>query len=187
MANALYHPCYIGGWSAAEHWGLTEQLFRGTFVVTAAAARKRNERFMGAEFHVMRVRPERLRGVASLWRGSVQVAVSSKERTLVDAARNPSWVGGLRHLAEMLERYVNDTHDDLSLLGEELERSGNGAAAKRLGYLVESRWPRGSAFVEQALARRTTGTVRLDPGIEARGKLSKRWGLLLNTSLGDGE
>src|SRR5512139_1249101 len=28
VASRLYAPCYIGGWSAAEHWGLTEQIFR---------------------------------------------------------------------------------------------------------------------------------------------------------------
>src|SRR5512138_778465 len=27
VATAMYAPCYIGGWSAAEHWGLTEQIF----------------------------------------------------------------------------------------------------------------------------------------------------------------
>ena len=28
VAERLFTPCYIGGWSAAEHWGLTEQIFR---------------------------------------------------------------------------------------------------------------------------------------------------------------
>lgn len=27
IAVRLYEPCYIGGWSAAEYWGLTEQIF----------------------------------------------------------------------------------------------------------------------------------------------------------------
>lgn len=28
IAEKLYHPCYMGGWSAGEYWGLTEQIFR---------------------------------------------------------------------------------------------------------------------------------------------------------------
>ena len=28
IAEAAFSPCYISGWSAAEHWGLTEQVFR---------------------------------------------------------------------------------------------------------------------------------------------------------------
>ena len=31
----VFEPCYIGGWSACEHWGLTQQLFRDVLVVTA--------------------------------------------------------------------------------------------------------------------------------------------------------
>ncbi|HWR57904.1 MAG TPA: type IV toxin-antitoxin system AbiEi family antitoxin domain-containing protein, partial [Thermodesulfovibrionales bacterium] len=32
IAERLFSPCYIGGWSAAEYWDLTEQIFR-TLVV----------------------------------------------------------------------------------------------------------------------------------------------------------
>src|SRR5437868_6126194 len=42
LAVAAFSPCYIGGWSAAEHWELTEQIFRSTLVVTSASVRSRN-------------------------------------------------------------------------------------------------------------------------------------------------
>jgi predicted transcriptional regulator of viral defense system len=29
LAREAFSPCYIGGWSAAEHWGLT--MYSGTF------------------------------------------------------------------------------------------------------------------------------------------------------------
>jgi len=34
IAQKLYAPCYIGGWSAAEHWQLTEQVFQRIVVMT---------------------------------------------------------------------------------------------------------------------------------------------------------
>ena len=34
IAAQLYGPCYIGGWSAAEYWDLTEQIFRTVVVMT---------------------------------------------------------------------------------------------------------------------------------------------------------
>src|SRR5260370_23996767 len=42
VLSRVFEPCYIGGWSACEHWGLTEQLFRTIVVITAkrVAARK---------------------------------------------------------------------------------------------------------------------------------------------------
>ena len=35
LASVLFEPCYMAGWSACEHWGLTEQLFNSTFVASA--------------------------------------------------------------------------------------------------------------------------------------------------------
>src|SRR5204863_8787538 len=41
LANKLFSPCYIGGWSAIEYWGLSEQLFNSTLVITAANIRSK--------------------------------------------------------------------------------------------------------------------------------------------------
>lgn len=35
MAAKVFEPCYIGDWSAAECWDLTEQVFREVVVVTS--------------------------------------------------------------------------------------------------------------------------------------------------------
>src|SRR5437879_6064066 len=35
VATRVFEPCYIGGWSACEHWDLTEKVFRTLLVVTA--------------------------------------------------------------------------------------------------------------------------------------------------------
>ncbi len=50
IAVSLYSPCYIGGWSAAEHWDLTEQIFRTTVVMTTARPRNRKPRSKGRHF-----------------------------------------------------------------------------------------------------------------------------------------
>jgi predicted transcriptional regulator of viral defense system len=34
LVPSLFGEAYIGGWTAAEHWDLTEQLFRDTLVFT---------------------------------------------------------------------------------------------------------------------------------------------------------
>ena len=34
LVPALYAPAYIGGWTAAEHWDLTEQMFRQILVLS---------------------------------------------------------------------------------------------------------------------------------------------------------
>ena len=50
IAATLYAPCYIGGWSAAEHWDLTEQIFRTTVVMTRQSPRDRNPVIKGTPF-----------------------------------------------------------------------------------------------------------------------------------------
>jgi predicted transcriptional regulator of viral defense system len=35
LVPTLFNECYIGGWTAAHHWELTEQLFNETLVFTA--------------------------------------------------------------------------------------------------------------------------------------------------------
>lgn len=43
LVPALYDPAYIGGRTAAEHWDLTEQIFRDIVVVTGRPVRARTQ------------------------------------------------------------------------------------------------------------------------------------------------
>jgi predicted transcriptional regulator of viral defense system len=186
LATKLFGPCYIGGWSAAEHWGLTEQIFRPVFVVSASHRRRSKVELGEIEFHVVVTSPKRVESVKPIWRGRERVAVSSPERTIADALVTPSWVGGIRHLAEMLTSYRRESWNPDGLLSE-LAALGVGAAFKRLGYLVETLGLKTPKVVALAAKRRTSGNVKLDPSIRARGRLLKRWGLWVNAGVGRGE
>ena len=180
LARELYAPCYIGGWTAAEHWGLTEQLFRATFVVTSANIRRSRETFLGAEFHLTRGTRERVENFRQVWRGRERIAVSDQERTIADALANPSWVGGVRHFVDILRAYRESKEWNPNRLIERLEEIGSGASFKRLGYLAETVLEPDPHLVKEALARRTSGVVKLDPGIARRGRINTRWGLSVN-------
>jgi predicted transcriptional regulator of viral defense system len=183
LAQVLYEPCYIAGWSAAEHWGLTEQLFRSTFVATGATIRERSQRVLGLEFHLVRVATARVAGAARVWRGRERVAVSDPAGTIADALASPSWVGGVRPLAGMLAAYRASAQWDPAALLRRLAAVTSGAAYKRLGYLIEALAIDAPSVVEEALRKRTTGVIRLDPTNPARGRLTKRWGLWVNVHL----
>jgi predicted transcriptional regulator of viral defense system len=183
LAREIFSPCYIGGWSAAEHWELTEQLFRSTLVVTGALARKTEVRIGGHLFRVFRIPKARLTaGVAKVWRGRERVDVSGLERTLIDALRNPELVGGGRHLVQILRAYGEHSRHDFKRLLDLASTVASGAAWKRLGFLAEHVWPQERAVAQAAVHHVTSGYVRFDPGIRDRGKLVKRWGLWANIS-----
>lgn len=187
LATELFGPCYIAGWSAAEHWGLTEQLFRSTFVASARGIRRNAVSVFGVEFRLASTTRTKLETVGLVWRGRERIALSSRERTLADALVDPTWGGGIRHLAEMLRTYATSHEWNPAGLLREMEFVGTGAAYKRLGFLVEASGLRTDEIVAAALARRTSGVVKLDPAIKTKGRLNKRWGLWLNADVGNVE
>ena len=184
IAEVLFNPCYIGGWTAAHHWGLTDQLFRSTFVVTSTYIRNRSQRILQLEFHLVRISNQaRITAASTVWRGTQRVRVSGIERTLADALANPSWVGGFRHLIDILETSINNAGFDTERLHAELTANKSGAAFKRLGYLVETLWPQRSELISMLYPNRTAGVVRLDPKLPRSGRLNKRWLLWVNTKV----
>ena len=40
LADVVWPPCYVTGWSAANFWSLTDQVFRSTVIATAARVRR---------------------------------------------------------------------------------------------------------------------------------------------------
>jgi predicted transcriptional regulator of viral defense system len=186
LAHELFAPCYIGGWSAAEHWELTEQLFRSTFVVSAAARRRASETRLATEFRVARVPPPRVESVGEIWRGSVRMRVSDRERTIADGLMHPVWLGGMRHIVEMLRTYGQGSHFQPQEILGHLKTLDAGAGTKRLGFLAEHLWPAEKELVERALANRSSGIVKLDPTVADAGPVDSRWGLRINIDVEEG-
>lgn len=183
LAMVLFSPGYVAGWSAAEHWGMTEQIFRSTFVATATRVKRVGLDIAGTEFHLAQVSRRRLAGVGTIWRGSEKVPVSDPERTIADALVDPAWVGGIRHLADILRAHRESKTWRPAKLLAELDDIGTGAAFKRLGYLVEALELDSPALLEAAMARKTKGIAKLDPAISTRSHLLKRWGLWVNANV----
>ncbi len=184
LAQEVFSPCYIGGWSAAEYWELTEQIFRPTLVVTAAAIRSKSIELVGQEYRLFRVPASRVHIPTSVWRDSVKVKVSSRERTLVDCLRNPALSGGVGHLILMMKEYANHPERDFEKLLSEAREADSGAVWKRLGYLFEMFWPEEELIVREASRKLSAGNIKLDPSVKARGKLVKRWRVWSNVDLG---
>jgi len=183
LAFEAFSPCYIGGWSAAEHWGLTEQIFRSTLIVTGAPIRSSSVTLANHDFRLFKIPRTRLSGTVSIWRGSTTVFISSRERTIVDCLRTPQLCGGIRHLAHMMNAYWELPEKDTEKLLREATASANGAAWKRLGYLSELLW-NGSERVQQLAKQNiSAGYSLLDPELKQPGKLLRRWNLKINAAI----
>lgn len=185
LVPALFAPGYVGGWSAAGHWGFTEQLFRSIFVFTARPVRVREPTVQGVSFTLKTIQEAALFGTKTLWRDHSRVPVSDKHRTIVDLLSDPSTGGGIRHVESCLWAYLKDREADLSTLIGYADRLGNGAVYKRLGFLI-SRKPGHEQLADACKARLTQGNAKLDPALLCR-RLVKAWRLWVPVHWAPGE
>ncbi|MBI2410273.1 MAG: hypothetical protein HYV32_00050 [Candidatus Kerfeldbacteria bacterium] len=184
LAREAFSPCYIGGWSAAEYWGLTDQLFRSTLVITAANIRAKSITLLNHEFRLFQVENARINNAVSIWRGSEQINVSDREQTILDCLRNPELCGGIRHLSDIMLSYKENKEHNFPALLAKAKKHANGASWKRLGYLSELLWEEDAQeIIDEAKKNMTAGNIKLDPNVNSKETLIKRWHLWINVTI----
>ena len=183
VADRVFNPCYVGGWSACEHWDLTEQVFRAVLVVTAKKVREREVEMQGIRFHLTVRSKDALFGTVGVWRGQTRIAISDPSRTIVDILDDPRLGGGIRTVVDVLREYMASEHRNDQLLIEYTERLGNRAVFKRLGYLIERLGIEADSLLAACRERRSAGVVALDPSVKTPGQIVRRWGLRDNVVL----
>lgn len=185
LVPALFAPAYVAGRTAAEHWDLTEQIFKDIVVVTGQAVRQRHQTRQGFEFTLKHLSPDKIFGTKPVWRHKTKVPISDLHRTIVDMLDDPALGGGIRQVSDCLNAYFKRADRDDQKLVEYGDRLGNGAAFKRLGFLAEGRDDTGT-LVELCRARLTAGNAKLDPALDCK-RLISRWRLLIPPSWAKGD
>lgn len=176
IADCLFSPCYIGGWSAAEYWGLTEQIFRTVVVLTTQKPRDRALVIKGTSFMLRTISDKAFFGTKPVWKGQVKVSVSDPARTILDMLADPKLGGGIRPVADMFLSYLESGSKNIQLLTDYAKRLGNGTVFKRLGFLLERYAPDQEAALKECRDQLTKGNVKLDPSLETD-RLITRWRL----------
>jgi predicted transcriptional regulator of viral defense system len=179
LVARLFEPGYIGGWTAAEHWDLTDQIFRSTCVFTARPIRRKEQTVVGVPFVLKRIPIDAIFGTKPVWRGELRVAVSDPARTIVDMLADPAVGGGIAHVSDCLDRYLASLEAQSETVLDYADRLGNGAVFKRLGFLV-SRKPQLESLAEGCAQRLTAGNAKLDPALSCP-RLVKNWRLWVPT------
>ncbi len=181
IAEKLFSPCYIGGWSAAENWDMTEQIFRKVMVMTTQKPRRSLCVVKGTEFMLRMIPEKTMFGLKPVWQGQVKVMLSDPSRTIIDMLGDPVLGGGIRVVADMFVNYLKSENKNMELLLKYAKQLGNGAVFKRLGFFLERFAPQEKEAIEKCSAELTKGNTKLDAKLAAD-RLITRWRLWIPES-----
>ncbi len=164
LVPKLFERAYIAGWSAAEHWGLTEQIFQDICILTTKKLRKKRIKVQDISFYLKHKRSDSFFGLKTIWHQQTKIHVSDPHKTIVDMLDDPSLGGGIHHVESCLHAYLNSELYDEARLLEYAKRQNNGVIFKRLGYLVSSFDKERINLIEECRKGMTQGISSLDPG-----------------------
>lgn len=185
VASVLFDPCMISGWSAAEHWGLTDQIFNAISLVTTKSQRSKDQRVGGIRFRVRVLPRERFFGSVRIWIGSSVVNVADQHRTLIDILDSPQFGGGGRHMLDVVRAYWLSKDHDIYKLFEYAIRYGRGTVFKRLGLTADAYSSLSRTWLDRIHNHCTKGTSLLDPDSPPTGRVVSKWNIKVNIPLAE--
>jgi len=130
----LFPKAYVGGWSAANYWGLTEQLFRTTSLMTVDKISHSEKKINRFEYSLFKTKNDT--GKEKVWRDQVPVFVSDIHKTIVDMLENPRCGAGIQHTIDCFKNYMQEFYEEKILMSYACTVK-NGTFFKRLGYITE--------------------------------------------------
>ena len=184
VANKLFSPCFIGGWTAIEYWGLTEQIFHTIIVVTSHRFSQNSFNVGGVQYRLKRTSEKSFFGLETVWRNNVKIKISDPTKTIIDLLNDPVFGGGMRLVIDFFKEYLKSEHQSLKLLIEYAEKMNNRTIFKRLGFLIESLKPDEIDFINICKNKISKGRSQFDPSVRGTIFISK-WSLLIPTGFCD--
>jgi predicted transcriptional regulator of viral defense system len=182
LVPQLFSPCYIGGWSAAEHWDFTEQLFRETCVLTERPVAQKKLEIHHTPFFLTHIPRNFNFGTKIVWKKNIKISVSDPHKTIIDMLFNPKLGGGIQHVIDCFKQYAKSSHYNEEQLIAYAIQLNNGAVFKKLGFLSEKIFGINHILTILCEKHLTQGLAYLDPSIKD-GKLVTRWRLFIPTHL----
>jgi len=183
VAMQLFGPCYVSGWSAAEHWGLSEHHCPAVTVFSAKPQRRGMLEIGGVSYRVRRVRRDTIFGTTRVRAAPVPIEMADIHRTIIDVLDAPEMGGGGPHVIDIVEAYLERAEADPQVLLQYAVRLGRGTVFKRLGLAAEMAGRADEGWLLVCRDLLTAGVSLFDPAGELSGPIVSRWRIRLNIPL----
>ncbi len=181
IADILYGPGYIAGFSAIKHWDFSEQVIESVTYFTSKNVKSRNPTHGGINYILKTISSHKLFGLKTIWVGSKKIKISDPSKTIVDLFDNPKIVGGMSIVQDVLSEYIESEYCDLELIIEYAKEMKNKTILKRLGFLLELKFEVSEKIISLMLNNTSSGLSEFDPSIPSKHIISK-WRLKTSES-----
>lgn len=185
IAIKLFAPCYISGWTAAEHWDLTEQIFNSTVVFTEKKLRNKNHSIAGLTYLTKHIPKKNIFGLKKIWSSNTNILIADIHRTIIDILGDPGIGGGGRHAIDIIKTYWQKKEADFETLVQYAEKLGSGAVFKRLGFVAEKIMRLPERQLDKLRSKIKSGIIKFDPDGPNSGYIVTKWGIRVNIPLDD--
>ena len=138
IAEKIFSPGYIGGFSAIKYWDFSEQIFENTDYFTVKQVPSRTVIYGGIKFKLKTIRPYKIFGTKTVWRDSVKIQISDSSKTIIDLLDDPALGGGMRVIKDFFIEYWKSEYRNIDLLINYAGKMKNKTIFKRLGFLLET-------------------------------------------------
>jgi predicted transcriptional regulator of viral defense system len=170
----------VTGPNAFNRYGYDEQIPSRIYVYNDAVS---GERSVGQiELTLIKVSPDRLGDIEQVETSSGEVMVySSRVRTLIDAVYDWSRFDSLPRAYDWIRRDIETGRVAQAELATTTLRYGNRGTIRRVGALLDQTNASESVLtrLQEALPR-TSAKIPFVPNRPTRGRLMKRWGVVIN-------
>ena len=177
----LYLPknnYYIGYSTMFNYYGFTEQIFQTLYVLNTSFNKKKI--ICGISFKFLKISENRMYGIKTIEVKGRDVMISDKERTLIDLLYFNKPVGGISVASEIFKRIVQEKQCNIKKLIGYASKFPNVTIRKRIGVLLELLGINEPDL--NLLAKSIKGTAISSLGKTRKGRLSKKWRVIINAS-----
>lgn len=184
VAMKVFDPAFISGWSAAEYWDLTEQIFNSISLVTTRPQRNHTQIINNTAFRTRVLGKDKFFGTKTIWFGSNKVQIADPNRLVIDILDMPRFGGGARHVLDVMQNFWKSALHDADLLLEYVDKYDRGVVVKRLGFIAEmGNAPVTPLWLDSLQKKVKSGVVLLDPDGPKTGKIVSKWNVRVNIPL----
>lgn len=171
---------YVGYSTMYNYYSLTDQLFQVVYVLNTSLQRKK--KICGVAFNFLRVPESRMYGMEKISVENKEVIISSLERTLVDLVYFNKPVGGIKSALDILKRELKKERCDIKKFIRLAAQFPSIKTRKRIGILLDEMGCSEGNLASLAKSVKNTAVSSFSGSF--KGKLNKKWRIIVNDSRG---